>query len=51
MNSEAMIPSIMAQMNDAMIPILMTIIAATSLKREMKNAAVEGKGRRKKKKR
>lgn len=38
MNSEAMIPSTMAQKNDAMTPILMNIIAAMSFKtgRELK---------------
>jgi len=34
MNSEAMIPSTMAQKKDAMTPILMKIIAATSLNRD-----------------
>lgn len=38
MNSEAMIPSTMAQKNDAMTPMLMNMIAAKSLRTEFKTS-------------
>lgn len=43
MNSEAMIPSTMAQKNDAMTPMLMNMIAAKSLRTEVKTSLLQKK--------